>query len=194
MLVGPRQVGKTVALMQTIDELLDLGWPPGNLTYFDFSDPRLTAEILPTQVAETTTPHLDPQQPRALLFDEISRAVHWDLWLKNVVDRGGCRVAVTDSASSLLRAGTRESGQGRWDQVRIEGLGRFELRGLPGQQVAEHQVLEVRSPGFRLAGEMERQAVATTGNVAGDFSTSGARSRGSGEGVIKLLTWQRWSL
>jgi predicted AAA+ superfamily ATPase len=121
-LVGPRQVGKTVVLLQTLDELLDLGWPPGNLTYFDFSDPRLTEEILPNRVVDVKPPTADPDQPRVLLFDEISRAVNWDLWLKNVVDRGGFRVAVTDSASSLLRAGTRESGQGRWDQVRIEGL------------------------------------------------------------------------
>lgn len=122
VLAGPRQVGKTVALLQTVDELLDLGWPAGNLTYFDFSDPRVTAELLPTQVSEITPPSLDPEQPRVLLFDEISRAVNWDLWLKNVVDRGGFRVAVTDSASTLLRSGTRESGQGRWDQVRVEGL------------------------------------------------------------------------
>ncbi len=121
-LVGPRQVGKTVVLLQTIDELLDLGWPPGNVTYFDFSDPRLTEEILPHRVTEVTPPTVDSEQPRVLLFDEISRAVNWDLWLKNVVDRGGFRVGVTDSASSLLRQGTRESGQGRWDQVRIEGL------------------------------------------------------------------------
>lgn len=121
-LVGPRQVGKTVVLLQTIDELLDLGWPPGNLTYFDFSDPRLTEEILPNRVVDVKPATTDPDQPRVLLFDEVSRAVNWDLWLKNVVDRGGFRVGVTDSASSLLREGTRESGQGRWDQVRIEGL------------------------------------------------------------------------
>lgn len=121
-LVGPRQVGKTVAMLQTVDELLDLGWPPGNITYFDFSDPRITERILPTQVTEISPPTLDLGQPRVLLFDEISRAENWDLWLKNVVDRRGFRIGVTDSASSLLREGTRESGQGRWDEVRVEGL------------------------------------------------------------------------
>lgn len=133
VLVGPRQVGKTVAVLQTVDELLDLDWPPGNLTYFDFSDPRLTAPILPTEIVEITPPTVDPEQPRVLLFDEISRAVSWDLWLKSVVDRGGFRVGATDSASSLLRRGTRESGQGRWDQIVIEGLSFAEaLRFLSG--------------------------------------------------------------
>jgi hypothetical protein len=121
-LVGPRQVGKTVVLLQTLDELLDLGWPPGNLTYFDFSDPRLTVEVLPVQVTAVVPPTVDPSLPRVLLFDEISRAVNWDLWLKSVVDQGGFRVGVTDSASSLLRSGGRESALGRWDEVRIEGL------------------------------------------------------------------------
>lgn len=140
-LVGPRQVGKTVALLQTIDELIDLEWPPGNLTYFDFSDARLTAEILPTQVSEITPPSFDPDQPRVLLFDEISRAVNWDLWLKNVVDRGGFRVGVTDSASSLLREGTRESGQGRWDEVRVEGLSFAEaLRFLGGRAESPERI------------------------------------------------------
>jgi predicted AAA+ superfamily ATPase len=32
------------------------------------------------------------------------------------------RIAVTDSAASLLRSDTRESGQGRWDELRVEGL------------------------------------------------------------------------
>jgi predicted AAA+ superfamily ATPase len=131
-LVGPRQVGKTVALLQTVDDLLDLKWPPANLTYFDFSDPRVTTEIVPTEVAEIAPPGLDPDPPRALLFDEISRAANWDLWLKGVVDRGGFRVGVTDSASSLLRGGGRDSGQGRWDQIRVEGLSFAEALRLMG--------------------------------------------------------------
>jgi uncharacterized protein len=41
VVVGPRQVGKTVLLLQTADDLLTAGWPAANLTYFDFSDDRL---------------------------------------------------------------------------------------------------------------------------------------------------------
>jgi hypothetical protein len=121
-LAGPRQVGKTVMLHQAVDDLLDRGWPPANITYFDFSDARLTEGILPNVIAEVVPSGIVGHLPRVLLFDEISRATNWDLWLKNVVDRGGFRVAVTDSAATLLRAGTRESGQGRWDELRLEGL------------------------------------------------------------------------
>ena len=38
LLLGPRQVGKTVLLLQLADELIERGWTPQNLTYFDFSD------------------------------------------------------------------------------------------------------------------------------------------------------------
>jgi len=121
-LVGPRQVGKTVVLLQSVDDILDQGWPPGNVTYFDFSDVRVTEELLPTEVVDVRPPTFDPEQPRVFLFDEVSRAKNWDLWLKQAVDRGAGRIGVADSAASLLRRDTRESGQGRWDQMRIEGL------------------------------------------------------------------------
>lgn len=120
---GPRQVGKTVMLQQTVDDLLDQGWPAANITYFNFSDERLTRDaILPNSVAEVVPSGTVEDLPRVLLFDEISRATNWDLWLKNVVDRGGFRIGVTDSSASLLRTGARESGQGRWVELRIEGL------------------------------------------------------------------------
>jgi len=121
-LVGPRQVGKTVILLQSVDDLLDRGWPVGNLTYFDFSDVRITEDVLPNDVVDVRPPSYDPDHPRALLFDEVSRATNWDLWLKQAVDQDQGRIGVADSAASLLRRDTRESGQGRWDQVRIEGL------------------------------------------------------------------------
>lgn len=145
-LVGPRQVGKTTLLLQLVDDLLDRGWPPANITYFDFSDARLTEEIVPFSVSEVVPAGIDASRPRVLLFDEISRAVNWDLWLKNVVDRGGFRVAVSDSASSLLRTGTRESGQGRWDEYPLEGWSFSEALRLLGEDVEEPDISDQRVP------------------------------------------------
>ena len=45
ILLGPRQVGKTVLLLQLADHALDAGWPPSNVTYFNFDDDRLTSTI-----------------------------------------------------------------------------------------------------------------------------------------------------
>lgn len=129
VLLGPRQVGKTTLLLQTADELLDgsgttvdRGWPAHNLTYFDFSDSRVTREVTADEVLGYRPAGLDPERPRILLLDEIRLAPRWDRWLKRVVDQKLARVVATDSAASLLRRGTRESGQGRWDEIVLEGL------------------------------------------------------------------------
>lgn len=122
VLLGPRQVGKTVLLLQLADDLLEAGWPPANLTYFDFSDDRITGEMTAREVVEAQPAGLDPNHPRAFLLDEIRSASNWDRWLKQAVDARIGRIVATDSAASLLRDGGRESGQGRWDEARIEGL------------------------------------------------------------------------
>lgn len=124
VLMGPRQVGKTVLLLQLADDLLDAGWPPQNLTYFDFSDERLTGGEVVTarEIVGVRPVGFDPSHPQALLFDEIGSSPNWDRWLKQAVDARIGRIIVTDSAASLLREGTRESGQGRWDELYIEGL------------------------------------------------------------------------
>lgn len=133
VLLGPRQVGKTVLLLQTADDLLKEGWPPHNLTYFDFSDDRLTERVTVRDVIEARPVSLDPEQPRTLLLDEIRLAPNWDRWLKQAVDAGGDRIVATDSAASLLRDGARESGQGRWDEIRLEGLSFREFVRLHGE-------------------------------------------------------------
>lgn len=122
LVIGPRQVGKTVLLLQLADDLLERGLPPTHLTYFDFSDDRVTDEVSPRQVAETVPVGLEEERPRVFLFDEIRLGKSWDRWLKQAVDRKVGRIVATDSAASLLRDAGRESGQGRWDEHRIEGL------------------------------------------------------------------------
>lgn len=120
---GSRQVGKTVLLLQTAEDLLRQGWPAANITYFDFSDDRLpTGSISPRQITELRPTGCMKDNPRVFLFDEISRAEHWTDWLKQAVDSGVGRFVLTDSAASLIRDQSRESGLGRWDEVPMEGL------------------------------------------------------------------------
>ena len=142
VLMGPRQVGKTTLLKQLADDLLEGELAPGNLTYFDFSDDRLTHRVSPREVAEARPASFNPDQPRILLFDEVRRSGDWALWLKQAVDAGGTRIVVTDSAASVLRDGTRESGQGRWDEHYLEGLSFREfLRLQAGPEESPEEVL-----------------------------------------------------
>lgn len=122
VILGPRQVGKTTLLEQVIDDLLDEGWPAANVTYFDFSDDRLVEEVTAREIVETSPVSVDGSLPRIFLLDEISKAPRWDRWLKQAVDGRVGKIVATDSAASMLRAGSRESGQGRWDELHMEGL------------------------------------------------------------------------
>ena len=123
LVIGPRQVGKTVLLWQVGDDLLDAGLPTGNLTYFDFADARLTEDVSAEDIAALLPPAFQPNRPRVLLLDEIGRATGWDRWLKQIVDRHPeIRVVATDSAAPVLRRGSRESGPGRWDELPLESL------------------------------------------------------------------------
>lgn len=130
VLMGPRQVGKTVLLRQTVDDLLDDGWPPLNILYFDFSDVRLTREVPVHEIAELQGLGLHPDYPRVVLLDEVSYAPRWDRWLKQAVDRESGRLVVTDSAATVVRQAGRESGVGRWDEHWLEGLTLSEFLGL----------------------------------------------------------------
>lgn len=141
LLVGPRQVGKTVILKQTANDLLDEGFPAANLAYFDFSDDRLGSAVPSIrEVLAYRPPAFVEAMPRIALLDEVGKAPSWAEWLKQVVDEGSHRVIATDSAATLLRTGSRESGQGRWDEYRIEGLTYREfllLQARPGEGPAE---------------------------------------------------------
>jgi predicted AAA+ superfamily ATPase len=119
---GPRQVGKTTALRQLAFDLLDEGWPPGRLVYFDLDDDRLPGEFGLEDLAQGLP--IDPASRGStlLLLDEVGQDERWDRWLKRAVDRRLGRLVVTDSSANLLQSGSRESGHGRWDDVRLEGL------------------------------------------------------------------------
>ncbi|MGH7341694.1 MAG: ATP-binding protein [Candidatus Rokuibacteriota bacterium] len=119
VLLGPRTVGKTTLLKQLADDLLDRRWPAQNLTYFDFEDDRLTREVRSEEIALLRPPGANPELPQVFLLDELRKVPRWDRWLKRAVDSQVGRIVATDSAASLLR---EESGQGRWDDIFLEGL------------------------------------------------------------------------
>lgn len=143
---GPRQVGKTVLLWQLADDLLRAGAPPRAVIYFDFSDDRLVGAPLPPRaVVEAAQADLPAGQPPVFLFDEVEHSAGWDRFLKSAVDRGQARFVVTSSAASHLRAAARESGPGRWDEERMEGLTFREfLRILDGGTDASQEALARR--------------------------------------------------
>lgn len=148
LLLGPRQVGKTVLLLQLADDLLKAGLPAANLTYFDFSDDRITESLTIREIIAQQPVGLDADHPRVFLLDEVRLAASWDRGLKQAVDSGAGRIVATDSAASLLREGGRESGQGRWDELRIEGLSLSEFVRLHARPREDREAVLRRDPGL----------------------------------------------
>jgi hypothetical protein len=150
VVIGPRQVGKSVILWQIAEDLLRAGWPAENLVYFDFADDRVVEPISTRDVilaAESVrrvrSAATRPSLPLVLLLDEISRVPRWDRWLKTAVDAGGQRIVATDSAASMLRDGARESGHGRWDEIVLEGLSLSEFRRIAPEGAAFERFLRL---------------------------------------------------
>jgi uncharacterized protein len=152
VLLGPRQVGKTTLLLQLADDLLDRGWPPGNITFFDFSDDRLVSPASPREVVSVSPVGLSTEFPRVYLLDEIQNADDWQKWLKSAVDESrrsaapGSRFILTGSAAASLRQGGVESGQGRWDELPIEGLTLAEFLRIGAPQGEDSPPTSIRDP------------------------------------------------
>lgn len=118
IVLGPRRVGKTTVLHQTVRHLIDQGIPPSLIWWLRMDHPQLMQlELGPLVRAVLDTVDASPAQPVYLMLDELVYADSWDLWLKTFYDEGWpVRVAATSSATAALRDRRVESGVGRWTE------------------------------------------------------------------------------
>lgn len=118
LVLGPRRVGKTTVMYQTVQHLLDAGIPPHRLWWLRLDHPFLmdmSLDALVRVVIEVV--QATPQEPAFLFLDELVYARDWDLWLKTFYDEGyPVRIVATSSATAALRDRRLESGVGRWDE------------------------------------------------------------------------------
>lgn len=122
LLTGPRQVGKTTLILQTIRRLLETGVNPDRIVYATFDHPilklagadgliKIWTELFPT----------NSNEPTYLFLDEVQYVSEWQVWLKHQVDFNRTyRIMVTGSAIPLERG--QESGVGRWQTVKLPTL------------------------------------------------------------------------
>lgn len=116
---GPRQVGKTTAIEQAIEHLLQSGIPKTDILFVRF-DQEVLREVrggLPQIVRwfESTIRGRPFQTgSQAYLFlDEVHKLDKWDEDVKHVWDTYPFRLAITGSSSVLVSRGGRESLAGR---------------------------------------------------------------------------------
>ncbi|KAA0683026.1 ATP-binding protein [Roseomonas genomospecies 6] len=124
VLMGPRRVGKTVLIRQTIDQLIKDGTNPKDTLYLSLDTPVYTGlgleNILRIQWSEDEI--LD-RCPRWVFFDEVQYLRDWERHLKSLVDSlPHIRFVVSGSAAAALRLKSTESGAGRFTDFMLPAL------------------------------------------------------------------------
>lgn len=151
LVLGPRRVGKTTALYQTVRHLLDSGIDRSRIWWLRLDHPVLLQESLGDLVrAVLSASSATLGQPVFLMLDELVYTSQWDLWLKTFFDdQWPIRVAATSSATAVLRERRLESGIGRWSEQHLTPYLFTEFLDLVGQarptEIADTLAATIRS-------------------------------------------------
>ncbi len=119
LILGPRRVGKTTCMYQTVRHLLREGVPPRRLWWLRLDHPLLMSVPVQSlvQFAIHDTRTRKQGEPLLVFLDELTYAKDWDLWLKTFYDeRWPVRIVGTSSSTAALRNRRMESGVGRWEE------------------------------------------------------------------------------
>lgn len=124
ILLGPRRVGKTVILHQTIRHLLEEGIPGDRILFLSLETPVYTDTALETFVLGFMERFRHPRHtPLTIIFDEIQYLRDWEVHLKSLVDTfPALRFIASGSAAAALRLKSRESGAGRFTEFLLPPL------------------------------------------------------------------------
>lgn len=135
LLTGPRRVGKSTIMYQTIQDMLEIGVPARNILYVSFDHPLLKISDI-DRILKIFINNVASGENIYLFLDEIQYAKDWNAWLKAIYDNNpSYRVMATGSASPILKEKMPESGVGRWVQIRIPTLSFYEYLELRGIEV-----------------------------------------------------------
>ena len=139
---GPRQIGKTTAQFQIIQDLLREGVHPRRILRVQFDDlgtlKRLPEPIL--RISDWFERRIAPKRfntlaeagsPAYLFFDELQNLDGWDAQLKSLVDNASVKVVVTGSSALRIELG-RDSLAGRINTIEAGVLSLTEIGALRG--------------------------------------------------------------
>jgi len=117
LVLGPRRVGKTTCLYQTVRRLLAAGIDARRIWWLRLDHPLLMPLDLGRLLGVIRDGVDDPSKPAFVFLDELTYARDWDLWLKTFYDeRWPLRIAGSSSSTAALRERRLESGVGRWEE------------------------------------------------------------------------------
>ena len=136
VLMGPRRVGKTVMLFQSVHELLGSGVEPSRVLYLSVDQPIYQGMALDKLVSMFMARNGIARGDRMyVLFDEIQYLQDWERHLKGLVDAYlAGRFAVSGSAAAALKRKSDESGAGRFTDYLLPPLTFAEYLALVGTE------------------------------------------------------------
>ena len=128
VLMGPRRVGKTVMLHQSIQELINEGVSPHKIIFITVENPIYTnigLEELFKMALEAQG--IKDYKNYYVFFDEIQYLKDWEIHLKTLVDSyRSCKFIVSGSAAAALKFKSNESGAGRFTDFLLPPLTFYE--------------------------------------------------------------------
>lgn len=124
IMMGPRRVGKTVILYQTIGKLIEIGIDPQKILYVSMDTPvyvGLSLEKFVTLFQQRNS--LDNTSETYVIYDEIQYLKDWEVHLKDLVDHyPHIKFIASGSAAAALKLKSQESGAGRFTNFMLPPL------------------------------------------------------------------------
>lgn len=124
ILMGPRRVGKTVMIHQSVGRLIENGVPPERILYASVDTPMYSGMALESLLRLFLGLHgLSPDSVAFVFFDEVQYLKDWEVHLKNLVDTyRGIKFVASGSAAAALKLKSHESGAGRFTDFTLPPL------------------------------------------------------------------------
>ena len=124
VLMGPRRVGKTVMLTQSIQKLIDDGIDANHVFYVAVDTPTYTGVSLEQLLLWFMDIHGHERSDQLfVLYDEIQYHPDWERHLKSLVDSfPAMRFVASGSAAAALKMKSVESGAGRFTDFLLPPL------------------------------------------------------------------------
>lgn len=181
VVLGPRRVGKTTVMYQTVRRLLNAAVPAQRLAWLRLDHPYL----LPINLGDLVEvlrgiSGAEGDQTTYVFLDELVYADQWDRWLKTFFDdRLPVKIVGTSSATAALHERRIESGVGRWEEQFLAPYHLSEYLELDGSNIR----IDAEST---LADTMTKSLIVPTSSYA-DAGTARRRLMLTG-GFPELLT------
>ena len=136
IILGPRRVGKTTVMYQTIQHLLRHQISADKIQWVRLDHPLLMTVDLGFIVQEAIKiAKATKKQPLYLFLDELVYAEKWDSWLKTFYDEHWPVVIIASSSATVALQKGRESGVGRWEEFHLSPYLLTELLALTGKNI-----------------------------------------------------------